>query len=669
VSIGRRAFLYVAALTGLLVILAGLLAISGDAMRLLGSGFAAVRAGAALIRESAAWIGLVLAGFILWAVGWFPANAAARQLTLAGAAERASTIRKAYLYTGQLITLAVGVAEAGLMTAAVLGRALSDAPDALASWPESALAGAAGTLIAFVLWGHLRWVTVHDGDFGRESGRAANWRRTYFYLGSAGGFTLVIMGALGYLRAMLGLAGSALLSVFNTGSSPLPSAAAWRGPIVSSVAELVVGIPLAILIWSSASRLAADAPVREHSALSRVTLLHAGLLFGAAASLASTVYLLQQTLLLISGGAASTDLAWSGLITALVSLPVAAISWLAFAGAARRTAALSRTAPSAVAIRRLTFYLLAAVGLAAFSLGMVLLWQVILSGIAGSAMLDRFSLGAALVLVGAPAWWGWWWPRQVAARQAGPPGRDERSSAVRRTYLYGVTAAAAAAPLVSAVALALRGVGVSAALAAGGVGLFWLITHLLVLRGDRRWQAGERSQASAPPPAGAAVAAASAPGARSYSREELAAAASTAFAGPALAARPVVVIDGGDGALGSVLLAALSRALPQAALWPVGVNPAAQTAMLAALGAAAPSAVQSDALARAAVVVGPSDMLLPGGLGGEVSPQLLAGLAATGARLLLLPPRDPRLRWVAAPDWPDERWIENTVIEVSNILQ
>jgi hypothetical protein len=47
---------------------------------------------------------------------------------------------------------------------------------------------------------------------------------------------------------------------------------------------------------------------------------------------------------------------------------------------------------------------------------------------------------------------------------------------------------------------------------------------------------------------------------------------------------------------------------------------------------------------------------------------LLTDLAASPARLILLPPRDPRLRWVAAPDWPDERWIENAVIEVSNVL-
>ena len=118
--------------------------------------------------------------------------------------------------------------------------------------------------------------------------------------------------------------------------------------------------------------------------------------------------------------------------------------------------------------------------------------------------------------------------------------------------------------------------------------------------------------------------------------------------------------------MGAALLAALRRALPDAVLWPVGLNAAAQLAMLNALGDGTPPAVPADALSRAAAVLGPGDILLAGGLDGEVTPDLAAALAASPARLLLLPPRDPRLRWVAAPDWPLERWIENAVIDATN---
>jgi hypothetical protein len=695
VSTGRRIFPYIAALIGLLITLASLLVLSGEAIRSWSSGLSAVRSALAVVRDSIPWIGLGLAGLTLWAVGWFPANRAARQLTLAGAAERAATPRKAYLYMGQLVTLAVGLAEAGLVTADLLRRVLGEPSGDLASWPAWALARAAGAVLAFLFWGHLRWVTVLDGDFGREYGRAANWRRAYFYLGALVGFALVIAGSIGYLRAMLGLASSALLTAFGASPATMPASAAWRQPIVSSVTELVIGIPLAILIWSTASRIAAGAPAREYGALSRVILLHAGLVFGTVASLASAAYLLQQGLLQITGGSAGADLAWSSLITALICLPVSVVSWLAFANAARQTVALSRAAPpahseqpgraSAAAVRRLTFYLLAAAGLGAFWVGLADLGRVIFAGGAGSPMSERFSLGAALVLVGAPAWWGHWWPRHVRARRTGPQGTDERRSTARRVYLYGIIAAGVVvlalslATLVwqtavnSAATAAAVKVGMFGVLAEGGIALCWLITHWLVLRGDRRWEVTVLSEPSAPAAlavtAAAEPAPAGAPGPRSFRREELAAlAASAAFSPAANTPRPVVVMDGESGALGASLLAALRRTLPAVSLWPVGLNPGAQAAMLGALSDAAALAIPPDALARAAVIIGPSDLLLPGSLGGEVSTQLLADLAASPARLILLPPRDPRLRWVAAPEWPDERWIENAVIEVSNVV-
>ena len=136
-----------------------------------------------------------------------------------------------------------------------------------------------------------------------------------------------------------------------------------------------------------------------------------------------------------------------------------------------------------------------------------------------------------------------------------------------------------------------------------------------------------------------------------------------------LSARPVVVIDGADGSVGAAVLVALRRALPDAILWPIGLNANAQVAMLNALGGAMPPALPGNALAQAAAILGPSDILLAGSLDGDVTHELVAALASSPARLLLLPPRDARLRWVAAPDWPLERWIENAVIEIADAVK
>jgi hypothetical protein len=214
--------------------------------------------------------------------------------------------------------------------------------------------------------------------------------------------------------------------------------------------------------------------------------------------------------------------------------------------------------------------------------------------------------------------------------------------------------------------------GTRAALAGAGaaavVSLLWAVAHALTLRGDARWLAADRAASAR----GAAEAGpgrpviAAAP--RSYRREDLAPlAAGTSVA--VLPARPVAVIDGGDGSMGAAALVALRRALPDVELWPIGLNATAQVTMLNALGAASPPAVPGNALAQAAVILGPSDILLSGSLEGDVTDSFASALAGSPARVLLLPPRETRLRWVAAPDWPLERWLENAVIEVANAVK
>jgi hypothetical protein len=61
--------------------------------------------------------------------------------------------------------------------------------------------------------------------------------------------------------------------------------------------------------------------------------------------------------------------------------------------------------------------------------------------------------------------------------------------------------------------------------------------------------------------------------------------------------------------------------------------------------------------------------LAPGGLDGDAPPELAAALAASPAQKFLLPPHDSRLRWVAAPDWPLELWVEYAVAEMAEYLR
>ena len=298
----------------------------------------------------------------------------------------------------------------------------------------------------------------------------------------------------------------------------------------------------------------------------------------------------------------------------------------------------------------------------------------------------RFAYAAAGVLVGAPAWWGHWWAQQVRARRPDPFGQAERGSPVRRAYLH----------LVSTL-------GMIATVAALGVMVFLMLNAhrsparrfparqpspqcrssgrwgMHDRRGDARWQAADRAAA-------AAQSAEPAPLIQTSRRRlcyprpyphlsaigaqicRLLLRLHNLRSRSASSGAPLVVMDGGDGAVGAALIAALRRTLPDVTLWPIGLNADAQMAMLNVLGGSTPPAVPADALDRAAAVLGPSDVLVAGGLDGDVTAEMVAALASGKARMLLLPPRDPRLRWVAAPAWPLERWIENAVAEAADAV-
>ena len=600
-----------------------------------------------------------------------------------------STTRKAFLYAGQAAALAVCVAAVASLVHNLVAGFVDASTEGLAA-PDRMLPGAAGALAALAIWALLRWIAMRDGDFGREDGRAANWRRAYFCAVILAGSLMVIIGSVQLIRAMLALAGRILLIGLQQESTLYVATTPWRDSIASSLTLLIIGVPLAGVAWRQADRLAARAPETEYNAMSRVLPLRVGDLVATLATLASLAYLLHYMLAVLLGQPQGTlaEMWEKTLITPLAVLPVGLVCWLTLAGALTTGIARGGESPDAAAVRRLHFYLGAALGLCAFWLGATDLMRLILLAVARGAnaalpplpqAVARFSLGAALVLVGAPAWWGHWWPLQLRARQRGPEGNLERAFPLRRFYLYGVVVAAAIVVLLSMAMALFRFAGwrmgsnagsnptvaLAEPLAAAVVAACWWITHAMLISDDNRLLAHDtasQEQVVAEEPVAAGQP-------RSYRREDLVAlAAASGLAIPRAAPGPVLVIDGQDGALGAALLAALRTALPGAVLWQVGLNPAAHAAMSAALADRPPLAAPANAVANAAVILGPSDIAMPGGLGGEVGPDLAAAIAARSGPVLLLPPRNPQTRWVAAPDWPLERWIEHAVAEAAEIV-
>jgi hypothetical protein len=774
------------------------------------------------------WAALAVLGALIWVIHWTLANREARKLTIAGGAERRAPARKAYLWCAQFVSLALLVGELGLGLYYLFSALLSPTTAPLTSSLAQVMPALLGALLSAACWFVLRRVTVSDGDMGAEAGSGAGWRRAYYYLGTGLATLLAILGAGEFLRTFLVVA--ARVYVFSSGLAGIQD---WRALVAAASAMTLVALPLAFLLWLRGNRVVAtvgpEGALAEANALGRKLLLYAGMFAGTAVSLLSFGYLVWQ-LLLVGLGQPVANAAnfWSeSLVPALAYLPGGILLWLAFGNAARSDIDWAPESLDSAILRRLYYYLMSALGLAAvwYGLQALLVLAILLitslwplAVLTGPQARGYFSLATALFLAGGPAWWAHWRPAQELARQPGLAGYAERSSVLRRVYLYGVALAAA---VVSVVTLgfvvagapgwlfgptATTSFAVSMVQLGGGiaVALLWWITHGVVLRADERLRAEDESTgvvpagdqlgnagraadamttqagsygehaldsqfASAPPPAlvsaeavpsvaepnpvaeagagslagqasqptvfsvsdaqpDATPVAGVAPAGRQWQRGSSTAAglapagaiyaAAAADSGavessasdsrspaavvnissdgllPAAAPAPVepspdapvaltepapaplrgrrfaivAVIDGGDGELGAALLVELRRAYPDLVLWPVALGPSACEAMQRALGDQLPVRTGVESWARASLIVAPSDVLCPGAFDGAVTPELVAGIAASPAHRLLLPPRGDELRWVGLPDWPRYRWVADAVREVGVLL-
>ena len=168
---------------------------------------------------------------------------------MSAAGERASAVRKAYLYLGQGAALTLVVVQAWRARDRCHQARFRPAglrPDAGQRVVLVALA--VGAVIALIFWGYLRWETVRDRDFGRESRPGGQLAPPYFYLAALAGSTLAIVGAGESVRRLI---------VALTNSSARGEG--WQVLLANCLAALAIGAPLAFAAWGTANRLARNA--------------------------------------------------------------------------------------------------------------------------------------------------------------------------------------------------------------------------------------------------------------------------------------------------------------------------------------------------------------------------------------------------------------------------
>ena len=351
----QRIYLYLAALLSLLALLAGL-ELAANALFL------------SDLSGAAPWLFVSVVAAASWGIHWYLANRVAATLTIAGAAERNAPVRKAYFYVGRFVSLLVMAAQSVMLIYYLADFGLGQPLATLAPWPARPLAAAVGALIALAVWAYLRWTTMRDGDFGNEAGTGPNWRRAYYYLAAALAILLAAGGAGEFLRAFLRVGSQ----VYFFGLSP-SEANTWRPLVAAALAAVLVGLVASVALWGGMNRAVADDVTgTEVNALSRKLFLYGGMTASAIITLVSLGYLIWQGLMLAFGQPV-TDLRtfWAEvLVPPLAYLPVGILLWPVFGTTAHGDIEWADESQDAAILRRLHFYLMSALGLAAFWYGL-----------------------------------------------------------------------------------------------------------------------------------------------------------------------------------------------------------------------------------------------------------------------------------------------------------
>jgi hypothetical protein len=586
-----------------------------------------VAGGEAPITSIAFQIAVVVIGLPIFVVHWLWAQGLAR----GDVAEREASQRRLYLYGMLGGFLGPFLANGFGLIATLLWLASGGEGGEFFSPFDVIIANLVAMVVLALLWFYHRRITLADARLAPETGGAATMRRLYCLSFSAVGVTMLTLAVIHLLRWTL----------FQFGSGATIRGADAVG-LTDEVARLTVGVPLWLLFWRQAQHLFAGPSVEERESALRKFYLYVAVFVAVLSAVANATFILAGLFRRL------LDLPPLGDIRGPLPIVVGmAVLWAYHARVLRGDAALAAEAPRQAGIRRLYLYLVAAVGLAAFLVGLSGDISVLIRSLAGEffgeGLRERLAWFTAALVAGLPVWILPWRSAQAAAVASGPGGMEERRSVVRKIYLYFYLFVATMTVLSSMVYIMYRlvslalgerspgnllsdlGQAIAFSLIAVGVWLY----HGAAVRGDGRLNQRERVQR--------------------------------------LSNMRVVVVDSGEGRFGRAVLDGLRRELPGLALHPVGLTqPAAAT--MGAPTESAPSALAAQ-LSEAGLIVGPWFIAVAGGAGGSIASEIASAVVASPARKLLAPLRDEGWEWAGVDHWNAEAVVRQTVHAVKQVVE
>jgi hypothetical protein len=579
------------------------------------------------LESTALQIAIIVVGLPIFLVHWLWAQRlAGREIE-----ERGAVLRRLYLYgamagfVGPFVANAFDLLDSLMRLAFGLTLATYRYPGL--SQTELVVHHLVAMAVMALLWTYHWRVAAADAREIPEQGGAATVRRLYVYGFSAAGLAMTTLAILYLSRwLMFQIDGGGIIS--------------RQIGLTREVARLVVGLPLWLIFWGWAQRQFAAPDEEERSSVLRKVYLYLAVLLGVLATVTTLTVVLSDGLGRVLGVSGSGG---GDIREALSILLSAGLVWAYHAYVLRRDAAVAGEAAAPVWIRQLYRYLVAAIGLGAFLVGLGGDISLLIRTLAGVSFVRGVPEEAvwftAVIIVGLPVWILPWRQLQVAATAPGPAGDEESRSVVRKIYLYFYLLVATLTVLGSGVYIVYRlislllGVRQSGNLLADlaqaiafsliAVGV-WLY-HGSVLRADGRRAKEAQAQR--------------------------------------LSALCVAVLDAGDGSLGRVLLDELQRELPGVNWQPLGLTAEAS----AALGTDVASVDIPAALAASDLIVGPWTVAVAGAASGAVSTEIAQAVVDSPAHKVLIPTQVEGWNWVGLGDLKPKDAVRQAVRAVKQV--
>jgi len=568
---------------------------------------------------------VILTGLPFFLVHWLWAQRLATRTT----DERASTIRRLYLFVMMAWFLDSFIANALDLLGTLLGAepTASRRAHGLTS-SDAVLYHLLALLILAVLWFYQHRIANADSKAVPETANAAIVRRLYVLGFSAAGLSLTTRATINLLRLIMMQFGSNVIGRTSLGLD-----------FTSEITRLLIGVPLWLIFWRWAQRLYDSLDRREQESALRKVYLYGIVFIGSLGSVTSATGILAGIFRRALGVTSEGEGDIRTFLSAIIAL---GMLWAFHALVLRDDTTGAQEAPRQAAVRRLYFYLVAAVGLSALLVGLIGDISVIIRSFDvgfGNPLRTEVSWFTAAIIAGLPVWLLPWRQEQNRALETSPEGASARRSMVRKIYLYLFVFAATVTVLSGTMFIVyqiLNGLLISSAPSLRDLGTWiasvmiavcvWLY-HGFALKGDGRLFSQEQAQRL----------------------QEL----------------RLVVVDVGGSGFAPSLVAALKQEAPDLELTPIVLPPAGTEG--AERSEDATHQEIANQLAQAGLIIGPWTIAISAGVEGAVSPEIAQAVVNSPALKLLVPTRSAGWEWAGVSRRDVEALVRQTIRAIKQI--